>query len=159
MVDDEPIKNLALRTLLDFPGQESRTDFWESLLNDPQYFDTAFLALSLQGWEAGLRFLPQYMRMALQMGLREGVLEIRLSNFIMRYLRPDRLPALRRTLAHLTPDEKVRVQALLQRVLPEALEKMQAHAALPQLAKGVRLDEVHNFTRPLELLLQRNSHG
>src|SRR5262249_23609621 len=74
-IDDEPVKNLVLRTLLDFPGQEARPHFWEPLLNDPRYFDTAFLALSLRGAAEGLRYLPQYVHMALQTGLREAVLE------------------------------------------------------------------------------------
>jgi len=80
------MRNFVLRTLLDFPGQESREDLWEPLLDDPRYFDTAFLALALKGAAEGLRYLPQYIRMSFACGLREGVVELRLANFISRHL-------------------------------------------------------------------------
>ncbi len=123
-IDHEPVKNLVLRTLLDFPGQESRTDLWEPLLDDPQYFDTAFLAMSSRGWKEGLRALPQYLQMALQTGLNDGVIEIRLSHFISRCQSLDRLPALRRTLAELGSEAHGRVQAILKRTFPEVVEQL-----------------------------------
>jgi len=141
-IDDEPVKNLVLRTLLDFPGQEARPYFWEPLLNDPRYFDTAFLALSLRGAAEGLRYLPQYVHMALQTGLREAVLELRLGNFIARHFWPDRLAELWNTIKRLPHDEKERVLVILTRAIPPAVAKMQAILEPPQLAPVINIEQV-----------------
>jgi hypothetical protein len=141
-IDAEPLKNLVLRTLLDFPGQESREGFWEPLLNDTRYFDTAFFALSLRGPQEGLRYLPQYLRMAFQTGLREGILELRLTNFISRHLWPDRLGAFLQTIARLPTEDREKVLAILERAIPKVAEKLQEMVAKPnKVANVIYLDE------------------
>jgi hypothetical protein len=160
IVYDEPMKNFVLRTLLDFPGQEAKESFWEPLLDDAQYFDTAFFALSLRGAAEGLRYLPQYLAMAFRTGLREGILELRLANFISRHLWPDRLSQLKDVLSRLPQEERERVWALLARAMPQAVERMAAMTKTDvQLASSFDLSHLEPKTRPLELLLQGSNHG
>lgn len=165
MVDEEPMKNLILRTLLDFPGQEAKEGYWEPLLDDPSYFDTAFFALSLRGAAEGLRYLPQYLQMAFQKGLREGILELRLANFIDRHLWPDRLPELQDVLSRLPHDERDRATDILRRAMPQAVEMMDQLKQVPSRLSNVSdFDEYRlkqrvqrrEVSRPLDLLVERS---
>lgn len=124
MVYDEPLKNFVLRTLLDFPGQEAREGFWEPLLDDARYFDTAFFALSLRGAAEGLKYLPQYLQMAFQTGLREAVLELRLASFISRHLWPNHLSKLQDVLSRLSAEARERVWVNLARAMPQAVNRI-----------------------------------
>jgi hypothetical protein len=122
----EPLRNVVLRTLLDFPGQQAREEFWEPLLRDPTAFDAAFFAFTLTGSEQGLEHVRAYLDMALNTGFPEPMIEFRLTPFVQQCLSSGLVPSLRRVIVGLEPDRRARVLDILRRAVPEAVERMEA---------------------------------
>jgi hypothetical protein len=77
-VEGETLGSLALRTLLDFPGQAWRDGFWEPLFEDDRYVDAAFSAFCRRDPDDALEYLPRYLDRAFHAGFRPGLIELRL---------------------------------------------------------------------------------
>lgn len=151
-LEGEPLANRALRTLLDFPGQEARGDLWRPLLLDRDFFDTAYAAMALgPRFSDAMGALPGYLQLAVETGLNEAIVEERLTILVERHLRPgppQRWTALRDIVDRLPAEQHQLAEVLLARIAPEAWATARPTGdllqAFPQLApRGGR--------RPLEI--------
>jgi hypothetical protein len=135
--DGERLSNLALRTLLDFPGQAARAALWEPLADDPRFFDTAFFAFTLCGAREGLQNLGRYLEMARAHGLPDTVVDFRLTHFIRRHIlgRPRHVDALGAALRSLPTEGRRVAEEIVRRRFPDILEALTAQP--PSLRRSV----------------------
>ena len=61
--DGEPLSCSALRAFLDFPDSYKKEGFWEPLLINPLYYETAFQAISLRNFSEGRYHIPTFLTM------------------------------------------------------------------------------------------------
>ncbi len=113
--EGDNLRDLALRALLAYPGEEDPRDFWKNLLEDPGFVETAFIALARRdAVDAARHALPVYLDCMLDQG-REPEVELELASFVLEDLGERRLAELAPALRKLDLGKRQRVLDMLDR--------------------------------------------
>ena len=139
-VDGGPFRDVVLRALIEFPGQQNHPR-WDRLLHESPFFDTAYLAIQQRGLEEAMLDLPAYLDMAKQHPLRETLFQGRIGNLVARHFWPNHMAEFWQAIRGLRADHQQVVEAALQADVPKAFATKNASTpAGRQLVNGQEAD-------------------